>query len=120
MTIVDRVRDTLPNPTFEPIVGQPGYEIIKVLHRQLNFNTASIHTDIGNGRLEFLFLAVQLAVYNTLYHLMFVPPVNSGPTVAYPKKQPNTKLSQRTRFMKLIQYYSISTTLVTVPSSSYN
>ena len=84
MTTLERVRDGFPNPNVELIVGQTGYETIKALQMQLNANAAFIHTHWGNGRLGLLLLTVQPAVYNKLYNLSFVPPVNPGPAVTYP------------------------------------
>jgi hypothetical protein len=73
-----------PFPTVLPIVGEPNYESIATLHRDLNANAASIQSHLGNGQLGLLSLTVSPTVYATLSNTAFVPPVNPGPTPDIP------------------------------------
>ena len=82
---VEKIRESFPFLTVDPIVGQPTYDSIKELHKKLNANAASIHSHLGNGKLGLLYLTVKPEVYNTLSDIEFVPPVNPGPTVNYPE-----------------------------------
>ena len=73
-TSVEKIRDAFPFLSVEPIVGQPTYETIQLLHKKLNANAASIHSHLGNGKLGLLYLTVKPEVYNTLSDVEFVPP----------------------------------------------
>ena len=84
MTTTEKIKDSFPHPTIDPIIGQPGYDSIKPMHQKLNANAASIISHLGNGRLGLLFLTVAPAVFNTLSATAFVPPVNPGPLPHYP------------------------------------
>ena len=79
MTSAEKIKDDFLHPTIDPIIGQPGYETIKPMHQNLNANAASIVSNLGNGRLGLLFLAVIPAVYNTLSANVFIPPSESRP-----------------------------------------
>ena len=81
---VEKIRDSFPFLTVDPIVGQPTYEAIKELQKKLNANAASIHSHLGNGKLGLLYLTMTPEVYNTLSDVAFVPPLNPGPNVTYP------------------------------------
>ena len=48
-TSVEKIRDTFPFVSVEPIVGQPTYETIRALHKKLNVNAASVYLHLGNG-----------------------------------------------------------------------
>ena len=78
VTTIDSLVTGFPFPTVLPIVGEPNYESIAALHRQLNANAASIQSHLGNGLLGLLQLTVSAAVYNTLSATPFVAPVNPG------------------------------------------
>lgn len=80
----EKIRDSFPFLTVDPILGEPSYESIKALHQKLNTNAASVRSHLGNGRLGLLYLTVTPEVYNTLSEVEFVPPPNPGPTVEYP------------------------------------
>ena len=86
MTSTEKIKDSFPHPTIDPIIGQPGYDSIKPMHQKLNANAASIISHLGNGRLGLLFLTVAPAVFNTLSATAFVPPVNPGPLPHYPPR----------------------------------
>ena len=82
---MEKIRDEFPFLSVEPIVGQPTYETIQILHKKLNVNAASVHSHLGNGKLGLLYLTVKREVYNTLSNVEFVAPKNPGPTVGYPQ-----------------------------------
>ena len=83
VTTIDSIVTGFPFPTVLPIVGEPNYESIAALHRQLNTNAASIQSHLGNGLLGLLQLTVSAAVCNTLSATAFVAPINPGsaPTI---------------------------------------
>ena len=82
---VEKVKDTFPFLSVEPIVGQPTYDSIRALQKKLNANAASVVSHLGNGRLGLLCLTVTLEVYCTLSDQEFVPPRNPGPTADIPE-----------------------------------
>ena len=84
MTTIERIKESLPHPTIEPIVEKSSYETIKPLPQKINTNAASIVTHLVNGRLDLLYLTVTPAVFTTLCKVLFVRPVNPGPSPVIP------------------------------------
>jgi hypothetical protein len=81
---IDSIVTGFPFPTVLLIVGEPNYKSIAALHQQLNANSASFQSHLGNGLLGLLQLTVSPTVYNTLSATAFVPPVNPGPAPLIP------------------------------------
>jgi len=81
MITIKKIRDLFPFPTIETIVGQPSYQTIHKMHRKLNTNTASMHTDLEGGVHSFLALTVLSQVYNTLSSTPFIALVSIGPAL---------------------------------------
>ena len=81
---IDSIVTGFPFPSVLPIVGEPNYESIAALHRQLNASSASIQSHLRNAPLGLLQLTVSPAVYNTLSATAFLPPVNPGPAPIIP------------------------------------
>ena len=79
MATIERIKDSLPHPTINPIVGQPSYEKIKPLHQEINANLASVVTN-----LSLLYLTVTLAVFTTLCGVVIMPPASPGPSPEIP------------------------------------
>jgi hypothetical protein len=92
-TTIDSIVTGFPFPTILPIVGEPNYDSIAALHRQLNANAASIQSHLGNGLLGLLYLTVSPAVYATLSATPFVAPINPGPTPDIPVGSTNAQIS---------------------------
>ena len=69
----EKIRESFPFLTVEPIVGEPTYESVKALHQKLNTNAASVRSHLGNGRLGLLYLTITPEVYNTLSQVEFAP-----------------------------------------------
>jgi hypothetical protein len=47
---VESLIEGFPNPTIQPIVGEPtSYETITAVARQLKTNAASVQTELGGG-----------------------------------------------------------------------
>ena len=76
---VEKVKDTFPFLSVEPIVGQPTYDAIRTLHKKLNANAASVTSHLRNGRLGLLFHIVTPAVYRILSDREFNPPPPQNP-----------------------------------------
>ena len=87
MLSTDKILDSFPDPTIQLIIGKPTYESIWRVQLKLNANDASVQSHLGNGRLGLLSLTVTPVVLNTLSHISFVPPRNSGPNVIIPPGQ---------------------------------
>ena len=72
--LIDSIVEGFPFPIVQPsIIGEPNYESIAALHLQLNANTASVQSHLGNGVLGLLYFTVSPAVYATLLAVPFVP-----------------------------------------------
>jgi hypothetical protein len=73
MTTTEKITSGFPHPIIPPILGVANYESIKTLQKALNANAASVHSNLGDGRLGLLALTVSQAVYDTLSDTAFVP-----------------------------------------------
>ena len=109
MSSSDKIVETFPYPTIPPIIGQPNYESISEVHLQLNADSASVQSHLGNGALGLLFLTVLPAVYNTLSLIPFIPPVNPGPDPVIPAGSTGPQIAdirhQFTTATKLFKQY---------------
>ena len=76
---IDTVVDSFPHPTLTAIEGIPSFATIRQIRVELNADASSIHSNLGDGQLELLFLTVSRATYETLSDVPFIPPENPGP-----------------------------------------
>ena len=65
-------------PMIDLIVGMLDKNSIADIHLKLNYNAASVQSNLGCRTLGLLFLIVLPTVYDTLSNIVFVPPVNPG------------------------------------------
>ena len=91
MTTIEQIKDSFPNPTIKPIVGQPSYETIKPMHKKINTNAASVVTHLGNGHLGLLYLKVTRTVFTTLCEVALGQPVNPDPSPEIPASATQSK-----------------------------
>ena len=52
---IEKIVDGFLFPTIDPIIGTPDYESIADIHLKLNYNAASVQSNIGCGTLGLLF-----------------------------------------------------------------
>ena len=83
-SMIEKIVDGFLFPTIDPITRTPDYESIMEIYLKLNFNTASVQSNLGCGTFGLLFLTVSPAVYATLSTIAFVPLVNPGPEPSIP------------------------------------
>ena len=81
---IEKIMDSFPYLTITPIIGQPDYGSIIEIHLQLNTNTASVQSHLGNGALDLLFLTITPAVYNILSNVPFIAPNNPSIEIVIP------------------------------------
>ena len=81
LTSVDKILDSFPIQDVPPLVGEPSFESINVLHRTLKANAASVPTTLGGGLLGHLSLVIPTTEYTTLTPTAFVTPINPGPVL---------------------------------------
>ena len=75
----ERILENFPHPIISRIVGQPNYETLAEVHLKLNTNAASIHENIGNGKLGLMFLTVKPQVHATMSSgVLFMLPNGPG------------------------------------------
>ena len=75
---IDNIVDAFPYPVISQIQGPPSFATIKDIHIKLNANAASIHSNLGDGNLGYIYLTVTNEVYNTLSDVSFIEPANPG------------------------------------------
>ena len=93
-TTAEKIIESFPHPTIQPIVWKLNYESIAEVHLKLNANTASMHSNRGNGRLGRLFLTVQPEFFNTMSDTAFEPPVNPGQTPVTPEASTGPQIAE--------------------------
>ena len=91
MTSIKDITELFPFQTLPKIIGEPCYASIAEMHEKLNANAASVHTNLGCGRLGHLWLTLKPEVYATLSATAFNPPPNPG---AAPEIPPNSTAAQ--------------------------
>jgi hypothetical protein len=71
-------------PQTIPSVRQPTYEAIKELHLKLNENAVKVHSNLGNGMLNYLGVTVTTAIYNNWSAQSFIILLNLGTAPVFP------------------------------------
>ena len=77
-TMIDKIVDSFPFPTFSTIIGAPNYKAIAEVHLKLNSKAASVQSNLGCGTQGLLHLTAYPVVYATLLATAFIAPVNPG------------------------------------------
>ena len=80
MTDTESIQEGFPHPNVDPIRGNPTYESIADIQRQLNSNCASMHLNLGNGRFGLLMLTVTPNIYLNQAKIAFIARGDSGTT----------------------------------------
>ena len=93
---VESLIESFPYPTIAPIFGEPTYETITSVARQLKANAASNHSELGGGSLGHLALLITPAVYATISAVPYDVPANPGPTPVIPAGTPTAAIIQAT------------------------
>ena len=93
----EKVVQSFPHPTIQPILGQPTYETLAEVHLKLNTNAASILLHRGNRQLGLLFLTITPEIYNTQSNIVFVSPVNPVPSTVIPQGLTASQISYSCR-----------------------
>lgn len=92
---VDKVLESFPIQQITPIVGEPNYETINELARNLKTNAASIVSERGGGILGHLALVVPPAAYLTMSNgAPFDIPANPGPLFIPPANRTVAQLEK--------------------------
>ena len=66
LSTIDKILDGFPFPAIALIVRAPNFETIPKIHMNLNYNAASVQSNLGDGALGLLYLNVSPTVYTTL------------------------------------------------------
>ena len=93
-TTIDKIVDSFPFQTIDPVVGTPTYQTISEVHLKLNSNAASVHSNLGDGAVGLIYLTLSPAVYNTLSATVFLAPVNPGASAVVPAGSTATQISE--------------------------
>jgi hypothetical protein len=75
---ISHIVDGFPHPVLTKITTRPTYASLKVIQLQLNANAISVKSELGNGRLGLVRLAVTEAEYNKKSDVPFATPTNPG------------------------------------------
>ena len=75
---IDNIIDAFPHATLTRIEGIPTFTTIRHMQVELNSNSASIHSNLGDGQLGHLYLTISPTVYATLSAQEFLIPENPG------------------------------------------
>ena len=64
-----------------PVEGAPSYMLLNTPNSHFNACATSVHRNLGDGTLGYIVLTAPPATYNLLSTILFVVPVNVGPTI---------------------------------------
>jgi hypothetical protein len=81
MTDPETIRVGFPHPELATISGKPDFENIKVANRELNSNSSSVASNLGNGLFGHLALTVPPALYLAQAGVDCPSPINPGSIV---------------------------------------
>jgi hypothetical protein len=85
--------------TIPTVIGIPTFKsITKIKKLKLNANSASVHSNLGDGVHGLLALTVDPAVFNTLPAVQFVVPVNPGAQSIILASTTTTQISEFTHW----------------------
>jgi hypothetical protein len=101
---VESLIEGFPNPTIQPIVGEPTYKTITAVARQLKANAASMQTELGGGALGHLAIMMYPAVYATLSAVPFIDPGNPGTAPVIPAGATAAQLQMTIRHHETMLY----------------
>ena len=114
MITVDKIINSFPKPTPKKIVGIPSYESIKYLNGDISTNTASVHSDLGDGNHGHLRLLVNPVIYATIFPVPYQPPANPAPPNTAGMTGPQitaANLTLRCRKRKFAEYIALQNAL---------
>ena len=102
MSQIEKILAGFPNKDALLIAGIPNYKTVKELNLLLSANTASVHSNFGNGSLGQLALTVSNAVHNTLAGCDFSAPTNPGASVDVPANATASQTTTLERTYKVV------------------
>ena len=68
-------------PIFSKVIGEPDYEQLLCIQKELKANAQSVHSTLGGGAHGYLGLLTSLIQYTLVSHVSFVIPVFPAPLV---------------------------------------
>ena len=81
---IDYIQTYFQHPTVTSIVGEPAYDSILRLKKEIQANAASVPCEAGGGANGYLGLVLRPAEYMTVSVTPFVRPAHPGPLVVPP------------------------------------
>ena len=78
MTDPESIRVGFPHPELATISSKPDFENIEVANRELNSNSSSVASNLGNGLFGHLALTVPPALYLAQAGVQCPSPINPG------------------------------------------
>eukprot|EP00957_Ditylum_brightwellii_P072114 5481668-Ditylum_brightwellii.AAC.1 len=82
---VEEIINNFPHPTVPRITGEPTYNTIHTVHKILQENAASIHSNKGGGADGHLALVLTLGHYQQVTRHVFAAPTYPGPNPPNPR-----------------------------------
>ena len=107
-TAVDKLVESFPHPVVTPIIWMSTYDTLVDSIYHISYNTVSMQTMLGGGKIRFLVLTFLLMVYATLSSIPFVKPANPSLTPVIPKNKNGIKKTAiRYRFTLETELYTL-------------
>ena len=90
MTVTDTVLDSFAECPIPPLEGNPTHTYLTDLNGYLNACAASVHCDLGNGKVGYLALTAQPATFTLACATPFIHPTHPGATLTLPDPAPTS------------------------------
>ena len=90
MTVTDTVLDSFADCPIPPPEGNPTHTYLTDLNGYLNACAASVHCDLGNGKVRYLALTAQPATFTLACATPFIHSTHSGATLTLPDPAPTS------------------------------
>eukprot|EP00957_Ditylum_brightwellii_P075488 5737579-Ditylum_brightwellii.AAC.1 len=82
---VEEIISDFPNPTVPKVTGEPTYEVVHTIHKILQENAASVHSNLGGGALGHLALVLTPGYYQQAVGHVLNAPNHPSPNPPNPR-----------------------------------
>eukprot|EP00957_Ditylum_brightwellii_P078245 5949309-Ditylum_brightwellii.AAC.1 len=83
--ILEEILNDFPHPTVPKVTGESAYESIHCIHKILQENAASVHSNLGEGMHGHLALILTPVHYQQVAGHIFTQPTHPGPNPPNPR-----------------------------------
>ena len=76
---IEAIRERMPHPWITRIIGEPDYQSLDKIYKQIKANAVSIHSTLGGGNYGHLGMIVNPTTYARNSATAWIQPTHPGP-----------------------------------------